>query len=144
MSLFGERFLRQEICKVSRPAHMEPHGQGPWYLHEIPSCAKASEGYPLVAKSAGASSFWHKNDSATLTHSFTGRARGLLRRRIKWRTIRPYPVLFRARPVCFPKTTGLFGRIGGIHDFHHRKPFYFNRLGKTHANNDRRNYHIII
>jgi hypothetical protein len=33
---------------------MEPHGQSPWYLHEIPSYAKASEGYPPVAKSAEA------------------------------------------------------------------------------------------
>jgi len=55
---------------------MEPHGQSPWYLHEIPSYAclrvappsevsyggqalrrrqaKASEGYPPVATSAGA------------------------------------------------------------------------------------------
>jgi len=30
------------------------HGQSPWYLHEIPSYAKASEGYPPVAKSAEA------------------------------------------------------------------------------------------
>ena len=33
---------------------MGPHGQSPWYLHEIPSYAKASEGYPPVAKSAEA------------------------------------------------------------------------------------------
>jgi hypothetical protein len=33
---------------------MEPHGQSPWYLHEIPPYAKASEGYPPMAKSAGA------------------------------------------------------------------------------------------
>jgi hypothetical protein len=33
---------------------MEPHGQSSWYLHEIPSYAKASEGYPLMAKSAEA------------------------------------------------------------------------------------------
>jgi hypothetical protein len=33
---------------------MEPHGQGPWYLHKIPSYAKASEGYPPSAKSAEA------------------------------------------------------------------------------------------
>jgi len=78
---------------------MEPHGQGPWYLHEILSFAKASEGYPLVAKSAEASSFWHKNDSATLTHSFTGRVRGPLRRRIKWGTVGLNPVFLPALPV---------------------------------------------
>jgi hypothetical protein len=33
---------------------MEPHGQSPWYLHYIPSYAKASEGYPPTAKSAEA------------------------------------------------------------------------------------------
>ena len=43
---------------------VEPHGQSPWYLYEIPSYAKASEGYPPVAKSAGASMFRHMNDSA--------------------------------------------------------------------------------
>jgi len=30
------------------------HGQSPRYLHEIPSYAKASEGYPPTAKSAEA------------------------------------------------------------------------------------------
>jgi hypothetical protein len=33
---------------------MEPHGQSPWYLHRIPSYAKASEDYPPSAKSAEA------------------------------------------------------------------------------------------
>jgi hypothetical protein len=136
-------FFGQKIGKVFRPVHMEPHGQGPWYLHEIPACAKASEGYPLVAKSAGASSFWHKNDSATLMHSFTRRARGFLRRRIKWRTIRPYPVLLRAPPVSFPKNVTLFG-IAGTHDFHPGIPFYFKRLSKNHAWHDRQNYNIMI
>ena len=36
---------------------MEPYGQGPRYLHEIPSYAKASEGYPPMAKSAEAAIF---------------------------------------------------------------------------------------
>jgi hypothetical protein len=44
---------------------MEPHGQSPWYLHEILSFAKASEGYPPVAKSAGASMLHYEKDSAT-------------------------------------------------------------------------------
>jgi hypothetical protein len=33
---------------------MEPYGQSPWFLHYIPSYAKASEGYPPTAKSAEA------------------------------------------------------------------------------------------
>jgi hypothetical protein len=37
---------------------MEPHGQSPWYLHYIPSYAKASEGYPPIAKSAEAPMLW--------------------------------------------------------------------------------------
>jgi hypothetical protein len=52
---------------------MEPHGQSPWYLHEIPSYAKAlacqrtcsasrSEGYPPVAKSAEALILQRMND----------------------------------------------------------------------------------
>jgi hypothetical protein len=41
---------------------MEPHGQSPWYLHEIPSYAKASEGYPPVAKSAEALILRRMND----------------------------------------------------------------------------------
>jgi len=83
MSLFGERFFRQEIGKVFCPVHVE------------------------------------------------------------WGTIGSNPVFLRAPPVSFPKTVAPSG-IGDIHDFHHRKPFYFNRLDKTHASNDRRNYHIII
>jgi len=44
---------------------MEPHGQSPWYLHNIPSYAKASEGYPPMAKSAGASILRYMKISAT-------------------------------------------------------------------------------
>jgi len=44
-------------------APMEPHEQSPWYLHEIPSYAKASDGYPPVSTSAGASILQHMNDS---------------------------------------------------------------------------------
>ena len=81
----------------------KPAEAGPSYAN-LPAVqvlwqAGALEGYPPVAKSAGASSFLHKNDSATLTHSSTDRARGLLRRRIKCGTVRPYPVLLRAHPV---------------------------------------------
>ena len=61
MSLFGERFFRQEIGKVFCPVH------------------------------------------------------------IKCGTIRPYPVLLRARTVGFPKRAAPSG-IGDIHDFHHRNP----------------------
>ena len=42
---------------------MEPHGQSPWYLHEILSYAKASEGYPTVATSAGALILGYMNDA---------------------------------------------------------------------------------
>jgi hypothetical protein len=52
---------------------MEPHGQSPWYLHEIPSYANlpaehvlwqagASEGFPPVAKSAEALILRRMND----------------------------------------------------------------------------------
>jgi len=49
---------------------------------KIPSYAKASEGYPPLAKSAEATSFNTSIVEAQVTHSSTGRARGLLRRRI--------------------------------------------------------------
>jgi TRAP-type C4-dicarboxylate transport system substrate-binding protein len=84
---------------------MEPHGQSPWYLHYIPSYAclrvaashkasyggqvlrqrqaKASEGYPPSAKSAEAATLQLKNNTGPSTHSSTGKAHGLLRRRIK-------------------------------------------------------------
>jgi hypothetical protein len=45
---------------------MEPRGQSPWYLHDIPSYAKASEGYPPTAKSAEASMLRYLKYSATL------------------------------------------------------------------------------
>src|SRR5512136_1062963 len=72
---------------------MEPHGQSPWYLHYIPSYAPstnalryarttASEGYPSVAKSAEAALPRLRIAQIRITHSSTGRARGLLRRRI--------------------------------------------------------------
>jgi len=40
---------------------MKPHGLCPWYFHEIPSYAKASEGYPPAAKSAKALILGHMN-----------------------------------------------------------------------------------
>ncbi len=50
--------LTRMVCEDnhnSKVLHvMEPHGQSPWYLHHIPSYAKASEGYPPTAKSAEA------------------------------------------------------------------------------------------
>jgi hypothetical protein len=39
--------------------------------------------------------------------------------------------------VGFPKNTGLFGGIADIHAFHQRTPFYFNRLAKNQACNNR-------
>ena len=62
---------------------------------------------------------------------------------IKWRTIWPYPVLFRARPVCFPKRAAPSG-IGDIHHFHHRNPLNVNKLVQNKILYNRRNYHIII
>ena len=50
---------------------------------KIPSYAKASEGYPPVAKSAEATSFNTFRVETGVTHSSTGRTRGFLRRRIK-------------------------------------------------------------
>jgi len=41
---------------------MEPHGQNAWYLHEILSYNKASEGYLPVAKSAEALILPRMND----------------------------------------------------------------------------------
>jgi hypothetical protein len=50
----SERAERVRLVKPPLDQIMEPHGQSPWYLHELPSYAKASEGYPPVAKSAEA------------------------------------------------------------------------------------------
>jgi len=50
---------------------------------------------------------------------------------------RPHPVLLRARPVGFPKDTGLFGGVADIHAFHQGTPFYFKNLGENQAYNDR-------
>jgi len=65
LSLPGDQslsFAREDTGAHGRiwtvnPPIIEPHGQSPWYLHEIPSYAKASEGYPPVAKSTRASIF---------------------------------------------------------------------------------------
>src|SRR4030042_3114288 len=50
-------------------------------------------------------------------------ALGFCNNRVKWRTIRPYLVLFGARTVCFPKSMAPFRGITEIHDFYHRKHF---------------------
>jgi hypothetical protein len=50
---------------------------------KIPSYAKASEGYPPVAKSAEAMQHIDIDDSDTTYAFILGQARGLLRRRIK-------------------------------------------------------------
>jgi hypothetical protein len=50
---------------------------------KIPSYAKASEGYPPVAKSAEAVQHIDIDDSDTTYAFIQGQARGLLRRRIK-------------------------------------------------------------
>ncbi len=67
---------------IPSPEKMEPDGQSPRYPHYIPSYAKASEGYPPSAKSAEAAILQLMNNSCPTTHSSTGKARGLLRRRI--------------------------------------------------------------
>jgi hypothetical protein len=53
--------------------------------------AKASEGYPPVAKSAEATGFNTRRVEARVTHSSTGKARGLLRRRINIKEARIPP-----------------------------------------------------
>ena len=85
---------------------MEPHGQSPWYLHRVPSYAKASEGYPPSAKSAeaailetmnhsdivyafihGLSPCLHAEVPACRQTGVTAPRRGLLRRRIKFQLV---------------------------------------------------------
>jgi hypothetical protein len=69
---------------------------------EAPRCegTKASEGYPPVAKSAEAVILGSGLAQTSLTHSSTGRARGLLRRRIKGSALNPSwrPVRFFTTP----------------------------------------------
>src|SRR4030042_2072359 len=51
----------------------------------------------------------------------------------------PFQVIEQANEPCAEKqeeTIALFG-IADIHDFHHRIPFYFNRLNKNQACHDR-------
>jgi hypothetical protein len=55
---------------------MEPHGESPWYLHKIPSYAKASEGYPPSTKSAGAAILQLINKSGTVYAFIRGENRG--------------------------------------------------------------------
>ena len=118
ISLFGKRFFRQKIGKVFRPVHINP---------------------------APSSGVLNPSGKFSLTLHPCSRAAGYSGRCwIKWRTIRPYAFLLHTPSVSFPKTTGLFGGIGDIHDFHQRTLFYFNRLDKNQAYNNRRNYHIII
>jgi hypothetical protein len=54
---------------------MEPHGQSPWRLHEIPSYAEASGGCPPAAKSAGAAVLPHMDASGTVYALTTAKAR---------------------------------------------------------------------
>ena len=76
---------------------MKPHGLSPWRPNkgypptflgaEALRCVgtKASEGYPPVAESAEATSFNTQRFDTRVTHSSTGKACGLLRRRIKFK-----------------------------------------------------------
>jgi len=61
---------------------MEPHGQRTWYLHRIPSYAKASEGYPPLAKSAEAAILEVMNHSGIIYAFIRGQSPWFLRRRI--------------------------------------------------------------
>jgi len=45
---------------------MEPPRASPWCLHEVPAYAKASSGYPPVAKSAEASRLQLMKDFAKI------------------------------------------------------------------------------
>jgi hypothetical protein len=58
--------------------------------------------------------------------------------------LRPHPILLHARPAGFPKSTELFGGIVNIHGFYQGTPFYFSRLSKIQAWDDRQNYLITI
>jgi hypothetical protein len=62
-SLKLERYLKMPIDAKEK---MEPYGRSPWYLHKIPSYAKASEGYPPSAKSAEAAILQLMNNSGTV------------------------------------------------------------------------------
>jgi hypothetical protein len=44
----------------------EPHGQSLWFLFDIPSYAKASEGYPPAPESTEALMLWPMNVSTTI------------------------------------------------------------------------------
>jgi hypothetical protein len=64
---------------------MEPHGQSPWYLHENTLLRQGFGGLSAsgeIRRSSAAHR--HRMFWARLTHSATGKARGLLRRRIKF------------------------------------------------------------
>jgi hypothetical protein len=110
----SQRFFGQKISKVFRPVHINP----------APSSGPAGR-FSLTI---------HPRSRAA---GYSGRCW------IKWRTIGPYPVLLRARPIGFPKRAAPSG-IGDIHDFHHRNPLNINRLVRNKALYNRRNYHIII
>jgi len=116
--------LLQKTVKFLCPPDIEPRGQNPWSLDDIPSNAKTSESHPPMAKSAEPRASRPRSVRLPFAHPPTVRVHGLQRRRIVGRTLRRYPVLLRAPPVSFPKA--LFG-IVEIHDFHPQYPFNFNR-----------------
>ena len=72
LNLYSKRKIVVPNSSTGQNINMEPHGQSPWFLHEIPAyawgaqtlwCAKtkASAGYPPVAKSAVASTKGHES-----------------------------------------------------------------------------------
>jgi len=123
MSLFGKRLFRQKIGKVFRPVHMEWGTIWPYaFLLHTPRVEPRGQ-------ARGPS------DNASLWGDIPAKCWCIHPRLRPWSS---------AAGISFPKTTGLFGGIGDIHDFHQRTLFYFNRLDKNQAYNNRRNYHIII
>ncbi len=75
--------------KESKPdvkpgSSMKPGGQSPWYVHKVPSYAKASEGYPPSAKSAEAAILQPMINSGIIYAFIHNQASDLLRRRIKF------------------------------------------------------------
>jgi hypothetical protein len=64
--VWEKRGVLPEIFGIVIWLFMEPHGQSPWYLSEIPAYAKASAGYPPAAKSARAAKPPLMIDSTTI------------------------------------------------------------------------------
>jgi hypothetical protein len=64
-SIYYALKLIELLCETQSHIKWSPTGKARGTSIEIPSYAKASEGYPPVAKSTKASSFAHMKNSAT-------------------------------------------------------------------------------